>query len=114
MFSTIQLDFENGGFRMTNLEIFIKSLKLTWLRRMLVSESMWTRLFTTITDCTITHLCHLGSEYITQILKRISNPFWLETLSYFLEFKNIFNHDILLEPLWYNKRIKVQNKCIFL
>ena len=110
---TIQLDFENGGFRMTNLEIFIKSLKLTWLRRMLVSESMWTRLFTTITDCTITHLCHLGSEYITQILKRTSNPFWLETLSYFLEFKNIFNHDILLEPLWYNKRIKVQNKCIF-
>ena len=27
---TLALDFENGGLRMTNIETFIKSLKLTW------------------------------------------------------------------------------------
>ena len=110
---TLQLDFEHGGFRMTNLEIFIKSLKLTWLRRMLISESMWTKLFTIITGCNIIHMCQFGSEYVIQRMKVISNPFWKEIFAYFSEFLNICCNDTLLEPLWYNHRIKVQNKSVF-
>ena len=68
---TLQLDLEHGGFRMTNLEIFIKSLKLTWLRRMLISESIWTKLFTIITGCSIIHMCQFGSEYVIQKMKVI-------------------------------------------
>ena len=70
---------------MTNLEIFIKSLKLTWFRRMLISESKWTRLFTISTGCNVTHLFEFGSDYITRKMKVTFNPF-LEsnTFIYFL------------------------------
>ena len=57
-------------------------------------------------------MCQFGSEYVIQKMKVISNPFWIETLSYFSEFLNICSNSVLLEPLWYNHRIKVQNKCI--
>ena len=105
---TLQLDFEYGGCRMTNLEIFIKSLKLTWLRRMLISESKWTRLFTITTGCNVTHMCQFGSDYITRKMKVTSNPIWKETLSYIFELISICGlsqDNILLEPLWYNKKI---------
>lgn len=36
---TLQLNYEKGGCRMTNVEIFIKSLKLTWIRRLLTTNS---------------------------------------------------------------------------
>ena len=101
---------------MTNLEIFIKSLKLTWLRRMLISESKWTRLFTITTGCNVTHMCQFGSDYITRKMKVTSNPFWKETLSYIFELISICGlsqDNILLEPLWYNNKIKVKKKSVF-
>ena len=70
---------------MTNIEIFIKSLKLTWLRRMLISESKWTRLFTISTGCNVTHLFEFGSDYITRKMKVTFNPFMeRNTFIYFL------------------------------
>ena len=59
---------------MTNLETFTKSLKLKWLRRMLISESKSTRLFTITTGCNVTHRCQFGSDYITRKMKVTSNP----------------------------------------
>ena len=60
---------------MTNREIFIKPLKLTGLRRMLISESKWTRLFTITTGCNVTHMYQFGSDYIALKMKVTCNPF---------------------------------------
>ena len=46
---TLQLDFENGGSRMTNICVFIKSLKLTWVRRIFTTNSDWINIFSEIT-----------------------------------------------------------------
>ena len=99
-----------------SLEIFIKSLKLTWLRRMLISESKWTRLFTITTGCNVTHMCQFGFDYISRKMKVTSNPFWKETLSYIFELISICGlsqDNIFLEPLWYNNKIKVKKRVFF-
>ena len=38
-------DYEHGGCRMIQIESFIKSLKLTWVRRIIKSESQWKNIF---------------------------------------------------------------------
>lgn len=63
---TLQLNYEKGGCRMTNVEIFIKSLKLTWIRRLLTTNSSWIGIFSEITGCHTSKLCHFGPEYCRQ------------------------------------------------
>jgi exonuclease III len=114
---TLQLDFKRGGCRMIDLDTFIKSLKLTWIRRLLIQSSAWSNLFCEITHCDISHLFQFGADYSRQKALNTSNAFWKETLLYFAEFINTVQnknlHDFLLEPLWYNDKIKIQNKAIY-
>jgi hypothetical protein len=52
-----------GGCRMINLDTFTKSLKLTWIRRLLIQNSAWSNLFCEITKCDISHLFQFGADY---------------------------------------------------
>jgi hypothetical protein len=36
-----KLEFESGGRRMANIDTFITSLKLTWIRRIFTTNSYW-------------------------------------------------------------------------
>ena len=114
---TMVLDYKHGGCRMPHLDSFIKSLKLTWIRRILNSNSEWISLFPEITNCSCQLLSHLGSEYSRKIAKSTKNLFWREVLITYSDFITTSAsedlNDILLEPLWYNNKIKVDNKCIF-
>lgn len=61
-------------------------------------------------------LCHFGPKYSCQRAKTTHNNFWKETLfcsGDILENIEFYNIHILLEPLWYNNKIKIQNKDIF-
>ena len=102
---------------MINLDIFIKSLKLTWIRRLLIQSSAWSNLFSEITHCDISHLFQFGADYSRQKALNTSNIFWKETLLHFAEFITTVQHrnlhDCLLEPLWYNDKIKIQNKATY-
>ena len=90
---------------MTNREIFIKPLKLTGLRRMLISESKWTSGQGTITTgCNVTHMYQFGSDYIALKMKVTCNPF-LDRNSFISSICGLSQNNILLEPLWYNKKI---------
>ena len=40
----ITRDYQDGGLKMINLEYFIKSLKITWIRRLENSDSSWAML----------------------------------------------------------------------
>jgi hypothetical protein len=103
---------------MINLDAFIKSLNLTWIRRLLIQNSTWSNLFCEITKCDILHLFKFGKDDLRQKAFSTTNTFWKETLLYFTEFVHIVqlkNFDaFLLEPLWYNDKIKIQNKTIMI
>ena len=99
---TMQMDGERER-RMININIFIKSLKLTWIRRLLIKDSEWSNLITETTHCKITHLFQCGADYPRQ-------------KAHFAELISIVQHEntqTLFETLWYNDKIQIQNKSGF-
>ena len=109
-------NYSNGGFRMVNISHFIKSLKVTWLRRLLSSECTWKKVFCHINNCDIKHICQFGSEYTNKKAKELTNPFWKEFFISITEFHDItqkHNNNLLEYPLWYNPNITIDNKTIF-
>ena len=50
---TIIQNYSSGGCRMIQLDCFIKALKLTWIRRMVNSDSQWKNLFTELVKCNL-------------------------------------------------------------
>ena len=113
---TLILDYEDGGLRVPHLDTVVKSLKLTWIRRLFQTDSTWSRVFNENIG-NISDLVRFGCDYAMQLSRETSNIFWKETLSVYCDFMNIVNsnnlYDIMQEPLWYNCRIKIQNKSIF-
>lgn len=114
---TLQLGYDKGGCRMVHIDTYIKSLKLTWIRRLLHSNSEWSMFFNEVINCNTANLIQFGSKYSKQKANSTTNLFWKETLSYFADFllfiEQKCEHDILLEPLWFNEKISVQNNYIF-
>ena len=110
-------DYKDGGCRMVHLDSFIKSLKLTWMRRIFSSESSWKYLFFAMFKTDQTKLETFGNSYSKVISKRFKNDFWNEVLSISFEFSKIVNNqtndNILSSPLWYNDCIIVDGSPIF-
>ena len=109
-------DYAEGGLRMVHLDSFIKSMKLSWIRRLLISEShaQWAQLYDHLLGCPAL-LFKFGDAYTKRIMKQIRNPFWMEVFEGLLKLRGIFNHDeaeILSHPLWYNSRIRVGRQAL--
>ena len=105
----INQSYNNGGLKMVNLEKFIKSLKVTWMRRLLSNqETPWKNLFEA-SILPIRNLTIFGSNYLIKNAKNIQNHFWKNVLSDWnsLLDKIILrtNNDLLVTPLWYNPKI---------
>ena len=82
---------------------------------MLIKDLEWSNLLTETAHCNITHLSQCGADCPRQKAHSTSNIFWKETLPYFAEFISIVqqkNTQTLLEPLWYNDKIQIQNKSV--
>ena len=114
--STMVQDYKNGGCKMIHIDSYIKSLKLTWLRRLLRSECSLTKLFCDICNCSLSKLQSCGDYYSNVCACNTTNPFWKETLHILQD----FHYKLLLEetdickmPVWYNSFIKIDNKPYF-
>ena len=68
---------------MINLKAFVNSMKLTWLRRVILSDSPWQ----SIVDNKINfqELFSLGRSYIESLSKNVKNKFWIDVLRAFSE-----------------------------
>ena len=114
---TMYQDFNNGGCRMTHIPSFIKALKLTWIRRLLHSNSSWVHLFNDECNSSIGELCQFGNEYILKCQKETKNKFWKDVLQSLYEFNVLLpkteNLSILKLPIWYNESIKINRKTVF-
>ena len=112
----ITQDYKSGGLNMIDLNNYIKSLKSSWIKKLLNGqESKWRSLVQKAFN--IKKLFNTGSNYIEIILQSITNDFWKDTL---FAFKNIEDkmkieswEDFISQPLWYNKKLKIDNKPIF-
>ena len=103
----------DGGLKMPDLEKFIKSLKCTWIRRLIASPvSPWAKLFETSYG-PIDLLFKFGPYWGIKSNKRVPNDFWKEI---FVSWNRIdqsiqmrSEQCILSTCLWYNSKLGNSN-----
>ena len=92
---------------MININLFVKSLKITWIRRIIKSESNvpWLSLVNTIIP-NLNKAFDTGIQSITEYIRKIDNCFWIDTLNAWLELNQVIKPTTLdmclTMPLWTN------------
>ena len=111
----LQNNYDNGGLKIINLNAFILSLKSTWIRRLFQKDNKWQNMFMSFIDTDKFYNC--GSDYIQKIQSKLKNTFWKDVLLSWekvIEKEQNFNwHFFLANPIWFNNKIKIDNKSIF-
>lgn len=74
-------NYEEGGVKMINLDLFLKSLKVSWIRRFLYTNTKWYRLLETICNGKLDNIFKLGPEYISELTDNLNNKFWLDVFN---------------------------------
>ena len=104
---------------MVNIEFFIKSLKITWIRRMINQNksSKWINLCVDTQKINFECLLKFGDNYLGKSIKTMSNLFWIDVLKHLEEFQNILKkyddvNELLRVPLWQNSEIKINKECV--
>ena len=100
---------------MVNIDHFLKSLKLTWLRWTIRESLSWQFAFHQIIKKR-PFMWAFGSNYLQTHIKCIDNPFWRDIFAAHicLEDKSIIEcfNDILKEPLWFHSHFNHGYMCI--
>ena len=105
--------YENGGLRMLDFRTLVKSVRLSWLKRLFTSENAgW--------KCYLTHLLkpfgglfHLHCDYDPKDYN-ISNQFYADLIHFWAEFRNAFSDkDNKKSTIWNNKNLRIDGKPVF-
>ena len=113
---TIIQDYQNGGLRMVCVKSLIKSLKVTWIRRILhaTNDISWFNLLFDTLPKNFRMFVNFGNEYIKKVSHRLTNNFWKDVFLSYYDLRNLIDSDIVFyEPLWYNNAILINGKTIF-
>ena len=100
-------NIQAGGLRMVNVSVFITSLKVTWLRRLIMftESDNWS----TLSRINLNKLFSLGDSYIKTAINDLRNPFWKHILESWVQYIRSFKIDNLVKkiysPLWGNSLI---------
>ena len=109
----IARNYNEGGLKMINTLMFIKSLKITWIRRLQQSNSAWVTLLNSSLPRWFTAFHVLGVRFYDEICLLL-NSFWKDVFSATCEFKLLVQDNIFLSSLWCNDDFRINNKYIFI
>ena len=101
---------------MLDIESFMKALKSTWVRRLITCQNKtWLSLFTSTffdTKC----ITDFGAEFLSKTIIKCNNKFWKDVFSCWQDIstseENFSNSSFLTEPIWYNKKFRIDSKCL--
>ena len=109
-------DYYNGGLKMVQLNSYISALKISWIRRLIITNSKYKTLFEAV-HTNIKDLMNRGATYIEEIKRHCTNKFWWDVLD---EWKKLITHlvpksasDIMGSSIWNNMNIKINNTPVF-
>ena len=74
-----------GGLRMVKLDNFIKTLKVTWVRRFLLN--LQNPIWSSLSNIDFSKLLSMGDGYPTQVIHNLKKPFWIDIL---LDWSEVF------------------------
>ena len=96
-----------GGLRMVHLISFIKALKVSWLRRVIHSETANWCAFAFIN---FSKVISTGRVYAINQRNALDNPFWKDILDAWADFCKIYKAEniqfIQYSSVWYNSNFK--------
>lgn len=104
-------NFAAGGLRMIDMDAFIRSLELSWLKRLTEARAEWTKLVQHDLP-SIQSILQFGSRKLLKIRSKISNPFCQDVLEAYSRFSIDYNPGfplVLTESLWFSDYSKF--KC---
>ena len=98
----MEKEIGESGLKLTNIRDFNKSLKLSWLKRLLTTEGSWQAIFENSCEIPKKMVLELDGKSLMELVEKISNPFWKDVLQIWNGFKNCFNKtiDFRTYPLW--------------
>ena len=92
--TTVQGEYQTGGQKMTDIFSFCKSLKITWIKRVLISESVWTYIVKSLFPEMDTMLWY-GSAFPAKLTELITSSFWKDVLNILRSFRKNYPLKIL-------------------
>ena len=99
-------DLQAGGLRMININIFIKALKLSWLRRVIKTSKNESWFSLSKIDFQTIFCLGSGCKKLPEI-SNLQNPFWIDIITCWSDFCNKFSIEtaqhILDSPVWHNQ-----------
>jgi hypothetical protein len=98
-----------GGLKLTHLQSQIDSLKIRWVRYLILENREWTTMFETVTGIEDwENIQNIDPKSLITIASRISNPFWSEVIMAWAKLVKAYKvdetHKILnysLKDAWY-------------
>ena len=95
---------------MINLKAFISSMKLTWLRRVILSNGPW--------QSVVNKLFVSGRCYANDVQNKIKNKFWIDVLHSYSDILRLNGENteyyILSSPIFHNNNITIGSKPIYI
>lgn len=107
-------DYSNGGLCMIDVQAFIKSMKLTWLKKLTQSQAIWAKI-SAIEVPNIQDIICYGSKHVEKIANKLCNQFWKNVLEAFACFTRKYHPDvpeILSEMIWFSDHTKFTSSVI--
>ena len=104
------------GLNMVDIELFIKSMKLTWLKRLATSHADWTQLAKQQLP-EIELLLTYGSGKLQQLRSDLSNRFYIDIIDALIKFNREYKpcyEEIISEKIWYSDWTKYKTTKISL
>ncbi|MCG7878665.1 MAG: reverse transcriptase domain-containing protein [Candidatus Thiodiazotropha endolucinida] len=109
-------DYDNGGLKMVQLSNYINALKISWIRRLIKTNSKYKNLFETA-NIKVYDLINRGVTFIDEIKRQCTNKFWRDVLDAWKKLIVLLKpksaSDIMGTCIWNNINIKINNSPVF-
>ena len=102
--------YSKDGLCMIHIDSFIKSLKLTWLKRLNSSNADWTLIASQLLP-SVCHILTYSSKKLHVIRRNLTNVFYADTIDSIIQFNKCISpseKDILSESIWFSDWTKYQ------
>jgi len=99
--SQLRQSYEKGGLKLTDFQMLNDALKISWLKRLMVSDGGWQKMFT---DCICKEkslIWELDTVSLEKFGRTILNPFWRDVIIAWRRFSSMESNECFLKyPLW--------------
>ena len=112
--NTLIKDPVNGGIGMLDVISYMKSLKITWIRRYITSCSVWKSTVDEIMGKNV-KIWSMGHVALRKKIVHIKNQFWRDVFSALADFKEDFEFDVCqtsASPIFFSGSTKLKNAWI--